>query len=437
MGTELSQQRDSWGMVALLSAAAVIAYMDRLVLSVLFVPLSQDMSLTDTQLGLLQGASFAVIYALAGLPLGMAADRYNRRNLIITGIVVWCGATIACGFAANFTQLAIARVFVGVGEAALVPAATSMIGDGIRLERRGRALSVFIMGQILGGGIAVAAGGVLLDLVEGHTFDPALFSLGIEHAAPWRVVLWLVGILGLPLLIALFCIREPRRREHAARDGLSPSAVAKHFIARRHTLLPLYLMLACAAVSDFSIGAWIPTLLVRQFDWSTTRIGLWFGGCLFASGMIAAAIAGMVSDRATRSGGARNMRFWALGSAILALVMTTFALATDARLLLLMLFVQAVASSICSVICVISIQVSLPNELRGVGSALTSLGNMLFGLGCGPTLVALATDYLYRDPDALGWSMVTVTVPAFALGATLLLLSIYRGARLEHPFGRT
>lgn len=419
-----SAQRDAWGMVTLLSVAAIVAYMDRLVLSVLFVPLSQDMSLTDTQVSLLQGASFAIIYALAGLPLGLAADRWNRRNIIIAGIFVWCGATIACGFATNFAQLALARVFVGLGEAALVPAATSMIGDGVKLERRGLALSLFIMGQMLGGGIAVAAGGVLLDLAQGHAFDTWLAGMGLSGAAPWRVVLWMVGLPGLPLLLALLFIREPQRTERATNQAYSFRTTVAQLAARRRTLLPLYLMLACAAISDFSIGAWTPTLLVRHFDWPATRIGLWFGGCLFLSGIVAAAIAGFLSDWAARKRGSRNVKRWALAAAVLALVTTSFALAPDPQLLLAVLFVQSVASSVCSVICLISIQVSLPNELRGVGSALSSLGNMLFGLGLGPTLVALATDHLYRDPAALGWSMVSVTAPAFALGAVVLLIAL-------------
>ena len=430
-----STKRDAWGMVTLLSVAAVIAYMDRLVLSVLFVPLGHDMSLSDTQLSLLQGASFAVIYALAGLPLGLAADRWNRRLIIIAGISVWCGATIACGFATNFTQLALARVFVGVGEAALVPAATSMIGDGIRLERRGLALSLFIMGQILGGGVAVAAGGIALDLAQAHAFDTWLAVVGLAGASPWRVVLWLVGLPGLPLLIALLFIREPQRTERATTQGQSFRTVIAQLAARRHVLLPLYLTLACAAISDFSIGAWTPTLLIRHFDWPPARIGLWFGGCLFVSGVVAAAIAGLVSDGAARKRTDRNAIHWALAAAGIAFVTTSFALAPSPQLLLAVLFVQSVASSVCSVICVIKIQVSLPNELRGVGSALSSLGNMLFGLGCGPTLVALATDHLYRDPAALDWSIATVTAPAFALIAILLVISLRVQAAFERTHG--
>jgi MFS family permease len=414
-------RRDSWGMVAVLSIAAIVAYIDRLVLSVLFVPLSHDLSLSDTQASLVQGASFAVIYAIAGVPLGIAADRFNRRLIVIAGVVIWCGATIACGFASSFAELAAARILVGVGEAALVPAATSMIGDGVRLERRGLALSIFVMGQIIGGALAVTAGGILFDLAQGGSFDALLAALNLTGTHSWRVVLWIVGLLGVPVLFALLCLREPPRSERgtSATDG-----VFAQFVARRHVLLPLYLTLACAAISDFSIGSWTPTLLVREFDWPATRIGLWFGGCLFASGVIAAIVSGWLTDRASSKGIADGALRWALLSAVIALVTGSYAVAPDPYWLLAILLVQSTASSICSIICVITIQLRLPNELRGVGSAFTSLGNMLFGLGMGPTLVALSTERLYRDHAALDISIVTVVAPAFALATALLFFQL-------------
>lgn len=425
----ISPQHNSWGMVAVLSIAAIVAYIDRLVLSVLFVPLTQDLALSDTQASLVQGASFAVIYAVAGVPLGIAADRWNRRLIVIAGVVIWCGATIACGFASSFAELAAARVLVGVGEAALVPAATSMIGDGVRLERRGLALSIFVMGQVIGGALAVTAGGVLFDLAQGGAFDGGLAALNLTGTPSWRVVLWLVGLLGVPLVLALLCLREPQRSERGLGDAHGVRNVFAQFVARRDVLLPLYLTLACAAISDFSIGSWTPTLLVREFDWPASRIGMWFGGCLFASGVIAAVVSGWLTDRASRKGTSEGALRWALLSAVIALVTASYAVAPDPHWLLAILLVQSTASSICSIICVITIQLRLPNELRGVGSAFTSLGNMLFGLGMGPTLVALATDRLYRDHAALDISIITVITPAFAIATALLFVHLRARAR--------
>lgn len=442
-----AEPADRWAMVALLSIAAVVAYMDRLILSVLFVPLARDLHLTDTQVSVLQGGSFAFIYALAGVPLGLVADRLNRRNIIIASITVWCGATLASGFATTFAQLMLARFCTGIGEAALFPAATSMIGDGVGLRRRGLALGLFVMGQMLGGGAAVAVGGVLLDLAQAHWFDAIPILGGLP---PWGMVLVIVGLPGVLLLLGLSCLSEPTRREKAI--GYSPGypvertpghavehahghsvecaatravwlrTVFAELAARRKVVLPLYLVLACAAISDFSIGSWTPTLLARNFGWGGTRIALWFGGCLILSGVVAALVAGLISDWARSRRGRNGVLHVALAAAIAALVCTSFALMPNPRLLIGVLFFQSIASSICSLICVIAIQVSLPNELRGLGSGILSLGNMLLGLGCGPTLVALATDHLYHSATAVGFSIVTVIAPAF-VACVLLLLS--------------
>jgi MFS family permease len=187
-------------------------------------------------------------------------------------------------------------------------------------------------------------------------------------------------------------------------------------------VLPLYLVLACAAISDFLIGSWTPTLLTRNFGWSGTQIALWFGGCLILSGVVAALVAGLISDWARSRRGRNGVLHVALAASVTALVCTSFALMPSPRLLIGVLFFQSIASSICSLICVIAIQVSLPNELRGLGSGILSLGNMLLGLGCGPTLVALATDHLYHSATAVGFSIVTVIAPAF-VACVLLLLS--------------
>jgi MFS family permease len=412
--------RNRWALVTLLSVAATVAYMDRLILSVLFVPLSHDMSLTDTQMSVLQGGSFAVVYALAGLPLGLLADRLNRRNVILASVLVWCSATVACGFATSFSQLVIARACVGIGEAALFPAATSMVGDSVTLQRRGLALGVFIMGQVLGGGAAVGAGGILLDFAQHHSFSA--FDV-LRDLAPWRVVLLMIGLLGLPILLGMIFVREPDRRELAADRIVGLKSVLAHLAFHRRTLLPLLLALACAAISDFSIGAWTPTLLTRKFGWSGAQIGFWFGGCLIVSGLIAAPIAGLLSDWVRAQAGSRGVIAWALVAAVGACLCTAFALASNTQVLLGVLFAQSIASAICSLICFMAIQVSLPNELRGLGSALVSLGNILFGLGCGPTLVALSTQHLYRDPGAVGLSITTVTAPAFAVCALLLVMA--------------
>ena len=116
----------AWYVALLLATAHLVSFIDRYLMSLMMEPLKADLGVSDTQLGLLQGTGFVVLYTLVAVPLGLTADRVNRRNLIVAGILVWSLATAMCGLASSFGWLFAARIGVGFGEAALVPAAMSL-----------------------------------------------------------------------------------------------------------------------------------------------------------------------------------------------------------------------------------------------------------------------------------------------------------------------
>ena len=181
----------AWGAVALFCVAAVLSYTDRQILSLLVDPIRADLHISDTQVGVLQGVAFAVIYSFAGLPLGRLADLVERRYVIFAGIALWSVGTLICGYAGDFWSLFGGRVVVGVGEAALAPAAFSMISDMFPAERRGTALGVFIMGMAVGGGVAITIGGEVLGLAASGAFAGVP---GLRDLVPWRAVLVLLGV---------------------------------------------------------------------------------------------------------------------------------------------------------------------------------------------------------------------------------------------------
>src|SRR6187402_336812 len=130
----------AWTVVAILIATAILSYTDRQVLSLLVDPIRADLGISDTQISLLLGIAFALVYGVAGIPLGYLADRTSRRNLIFAGVLVWSLGTIACGLSHSFSQLFASRIFVGLGEAVLSPAAISLISDYFPPARRGTAV---------------------------------------------------------------------------------------------------------------------------------------------------------------------------------------------------------------------------------------------------------------------------------------------------------
>jgi MFS family permease len=152
----------SWYVVGILTVAYVFSFIDRQILNLLVGPIRRDLQISDTEMSLLMGFSFAVFYTFFGIPLGRLADTRSRRALITGGIVLWSLMTAACGLARNFVHFLLLRMGVGVGEAALSPSAYSLIADYFPRENRATALSVYSMGIYIGSGLAYLLGGLVV-----------------------------------------------------------------------------------------------------------------------------------------------------------------------------------------------------------------------------------------------------------------------------------
>ena len=410
-----------WWVVTIFALAAVLQYTDRQILSLLVDPIRADLAISDTQISVLQGAAFAVLYSFIGLPLGRAADMLPRRSIIIAGIVLWSLATAACGLATAYGQLLLARICVGIGEAALAPAAVSMIADYFPPARRGTAIGAFLMGQVIGGGAAIAIGGYLLDLAQQGAFA---WLPGIGTAAPWRIVLILVGIPGVPVAALLLSVPEPARRR-AGVDGrpgraLPLRAVAAGFRMRTASLVPLYIATALFSVGDYALLAWSPAHLARNYAFAPGEIGAVLGGLAIATGILGTIGGGYAADRLAIRGGARARLQIVLGSALFGALGACVGFAPSAPVFLAILTVWMLASAVSGTVAITAVLELLPNEMRGIGTSLIAFCNTILGLGTGPTLVALATDDIFGSENSVGLAMTLVVLPA-----TLVAIFLY------------
>jgi MFS family permease len=189
--------------------------MDRNILTMVLEPIRHEFALSDTQLGLLSGLSFAIFYAVAGLPLGLAADRLNRRNLIFVCLTLWSGMTALCGMAGSFVQLLVARIGVGVGEAGGGPPAMAMISDLFSAKRRATAISAFYLASPLGSLVSFAGGGWLA-----------------QHYG-WRTAFYAAGVPGLILAaVLILTVREPPRGLSDVKSEATPAAAHKPSLRR-------------------------------------------------------------------------------------------------------------------------------------------------------------------------------------------------------------
>lgn len=187
----------AWGLLAFLTALNILNFVDRMLIATLAPLLIKDLGLSRAQIGLLAGFGFVFFYTLVGLFLGVAADRFRRFPLIGAGLALWSAMTALSGWARSFIQLAIPRIFVGVGEATLTPAAISMLGDAFPARRIGLAIGVYYAGIPLGLAVAMIS------------------SSFIAPRYGWRVSFFVLGAIGLVATALLFVLREPARRRAA------------------------------------------------------------------------------------------------------------------------------------------------------------------------------------------------------------------------------
>jgi len=415
----------AWTVVAILIATAVLSYTDRQVLSLLVDPIRGDLGISDTQISLLLGTAFAVVYGVAGIPLGYLADRISRRNLIFAGVSVWSLGTIACGFSHNFRELFASRIIVGLGEAALSPAAISLISDYFPASRRGTAVAFFLSGIAMGSGAAILIGGGVLHGIE----LGVLAATPLATLAPWRLVLLVIGGPGLLWALAILLIREPVRQ---ATEGLATVDGDLKSGAWRATpwarVVPIYIVLASASFVDNAVGAWAPTLLIRDFSRNPAQIGMELGLLLtvgFGGGVL---LGGALADRAGARGGWPSKLRICVYSGLLILPVSFLMNSPVFGLVLAGVPVYFALSGIVTAVGFSAILDVVPNRSRGLAMSMSFFLNVALGAGLGPTAVALAGAHVFAAKAGLGPPIVLTATVGYivALIALAAALSIFQ-----------
>jgi MFS family permease len=411
--------------------AYTLSFVDRFVIALLIAPIKSDLALTDTQIGLLSGIAFAIFYTTLGIPIGRLADRLDRRRIISIGILLWSLLTAACGLARGFWQLFAARVGVGVGEAALSPAAFSLIADSFPTERLGRALSVYSAGVYIGSGLAFIIGGGVIQLVA-DVPDISLPLIGAIHT--WQLTFILVGLPGLLIAAWVFTIREPGRRGLTLGTGGEPGTRGRNlpiavpirevlrFIGTRWRAYGAHFLgFALLALAFNAIVIWSPAFLGRVFQVPPSEAGYALGLIIIVFGGTGIVAGGWYADSLGKRG--RTDATLRVGI-IAALGLTPFALITplvgDLRLVLALYCPLMFFSSFGFGAAAAALQLITPNEMRGQISAIYLFVINLVGIGLGPFLVGYLTDNAFHDEAAVGRSLAIVAGSAAPLAAVIL-----------------
>jgi len=422
----------AWYVVGILVIAYTFSFIDRQILSLLVGPMKRDLNITDFEMSLLQGFAFAIFYALVGLPIGRLVDSKKRVTIISVGILVWSAMTALCGIARSYWQLFLFRMGVGVGEAALSPAAYSMLADYFRPERMGFALGVYGMGVYIGAGLALIIGAQVIAIVgtAGATTLPL-----IGEVFPWQVVFLAVGLPGILIALWMWTVKEPERRGHMRTETdangeethapLPLGEVVAFMWQNKGTLASHHLSYALGAMMAYGVAAWIPTFLVRTHGWDVVDAGTYYGIIVMIFGTAGVVAGGWAGDKVTASGRPNGrLLVMALGCLAAAPFALTYPLVESIPLLFVLLSFATFFSTFAIAPGAAAIPELMPNQMRGFASAFMIFVITLIGLGLGPSIIAAMTDFVYQDEMMIRYSLAYPPAIILTLGGLIGLAGL-------------
>ncbi|MDT9598767.1 spinster family MFS transporter [Sphingosinicella rhizophila] len=260
-----SEARVAYWALFVVTAVYALNIADRYVLSTLIEPIRAEFQLSDSALGLVTGVGMAIFYVTAGIPLGMLADRVNRKKMIAWALAAWSVMTAACGLSQTFVQLLIARMGVGVGEAGGTPPSQSLLADYFPPRRRLVATSIFAIGVPIGSAVGGIAAGI------------------IAEAHGWRMAMLAAAAAGLPIFLLLLTLREPKRGRYDAAPAVAPETPPPslretlHFIRSRKAVFHVFAGGTVATFSGMGLIWWTPAFLARSHGLSVAEAGIEVG----------------------------------------------------------------------------------------------------------------------------------------------------------------
>ena len=434
----LTAREAGYGLFLLILTSAC-AQLDVAIVPYLAPYIQRDFGISDTALSLLIGVSFALFYTLVGIPVARFIDRYSRKKILAFGMITWTIGAILCGFAQNFAQLFVARFIVGGGESVNGPTAYSIMGDLFKRERLPRAIALYHIGQVSGPALAMLFSGLLMALFI--DMDPIRLPFGEMRG--WHFIFLITGLPGfLIAALMLATMREPPRRIIARQMetplpqrsvGNGPAAVfqdyviaIRYMVQHRAVFGPIFLTLLVGAL-NFGAVSWMPIFYARTYGWEPAKLAIFHSIvslCLVPLGM---AIGVFLAERFTRQGRADSPVLVLMIGKSIALASIFVALMPSPWLALGLSSLGSLALGMSGPIQNVQMQSVTPAELRGKITALYLFLLNVVGIALSPILVALLTDYVFRDPMMIRWSIVSLL--AFSSP-----LSLYFVIRSRKPF---
>lgn len=384
--------------------AYILNFLDRQILGILLEPIKAEFKFTDSELGVLTGPAFALVYSLVGLPLALLADRTSRSGVITAALASWSAFTALCGTAAGFWQLFLFRLGVGLGEAGGVAPSYALIADYFPPSRRARALAIFSLGVPIGLGLG------------------AILGSWIAHNFSWRTAFVAMGVAGLVLApIFKYVVRDPPRAKGATVPTFADLSAAFPVIARKRSFWLMAFAASLSSLCGYGLATWVASILMRSFGLSLVEAGQFLGAHLLIGGTIGVFMGGWLADRL----GHRDRRWYtwlpAIAWLITAPLYAAGLMSENLVFVWLLLLIPNALNILWLGPVIAAVQQLVEAPKRATASGAFLLINNLIGLGVGPLLIGTISD-LFRETygeDSLRIAALVVLV--FYLVAALLM----------------
>ena len=390
----------------------IFNFLDRQIVGILAEPIARDLDLSDGQIGVMTGLAFALFYTVLGIPIARYADRptSNRIAIISVALTLWSGMTVLCGLAGNYWQMLLARIGVGVGEAGCTPAAHSLISDISPPEKRSSAMAFYALGIPIGSLLGMVIGGQLSDMIG------------------WRLAFMVVGAPGVAMAIIVWLLlKDPRAFRPTAEaqpkgtmaDGIKSTFAAFREMCRSRAFV--FVLIAGSASSFLGYGKalWTAIFFQRTHDLTAGETGLWLGLTAGVSGIIGTWAGGYFADRFGQKDKRHILTAPAIGMALGAPLLFWAYNAEGWMMALVLIFIPTALNSLYLGPTYSSVQGLVPIKSRALASAMILFFQNLVGLGLGPLIFGMLSDWMKPQYGAdsvryvLYWAAWLGFIPAF------------------------
>jgi MFS family permease len=399
--------------LGILVLAYTLNFLDRQILGILATPIKADLHLTDSQVGLMGGLAFALLYSTLGIPIAWLADRSSRRRIMAAALAIWSGFTALCGLTTGFWQLFLARVGVGIGEAGGVAPAYSLISDYFPKKQRARALALYSLGIPIGGGLGILFGGLIAAHIN------------------WRAAFAIVGSAGVLLApILLRTVRDPHRGGFTDDGTPVTPAPAPRFsevfgiLARKSSFWLMAFGAAASSVCGYGVAFWLPSFFMRSMSMTLTQTSFYYSAITLLGGCLGIFGGGWIADRA---GGRTRAAYPRIPAIAFAIAMPCFFVAVNlsCAAAAFPLFMIATALNLAWLGPILTaIQHLVPAHMRTTASAAFLLINNLLGIAVGYYYFGAVSDALkpHFGDESLRYAIYT-GLGFYAIASILFLLA--------------